>query len=541
MTNLTDPDVEHLQRRLKEFARTVESLTNRFDEKVEELSFVRNFGDALGRCRTSEAVAKNVVTLVDEVFFVERSALFLTDRNRCYLRSMYSAETSQLQYFEAHSSPTMISIGDGVVGETAASVKMLRHDELVLENAADEWMTTVGGSVSVLSIPLCFAEKVIGVLVLFDTQSHTFNERHERLMAIAANSIAQAFETAFLFEQVSQSQTRLLAENQALKEKISGEIRIEGLIGEHPKFQQALSTMGKVANTNVTVLISGESGTGKELFARALHHESTRRSGPFVAINCGALPESLLEAELFGIEKGIATGVDARAGTFEKANRGTLFLDEVGDMPLSVQVRLLRVLQERQVVRVGSTKPMDIDVRVVAATHRSLADEIEKGKFRQDLYYRLKVVTIEVPALRDRPSDIVELSNFFLHRFSALHGRAPKTLSIDAARALMGHGWPGNVRELEHAVEQAYLLSDGSELEPQDFGLIHSNNSALSITLPDRIECYSSFRKEAQMTLERLLLERVLASVNNNRSKAAERLNLSRRSLHYKLKSLGLS
>ena len=217
--------------------------------------------------------------------------------------------------------------------------------------------------------------------------------------------------------------------------------------------------MRKVADTSATVLIAGESGTGKELFARALHAESSRRDAPFVAINCGALPESLLEAELFGIEKGVATGVDARAGTFEQAHGGTLFLDEVGDMPPSVQVRLLRVLQERQIVRVGGRKVIDVDVRVLAASHRDLAGRIESGDFRQDLYYRLKVVTLELPPLRERPNDILTLTRFFLHRFASRHGRIPKKLSVAAARSLMTHEWPGNIRQLEHAVEQATLLS----------------------------------------------------------------------------------
>ena len=299
--------------------------------------------------------------------------------------------------------------------------------------------------------------------------------------------------------------------------------------------------MHKVADTSANVLITGESGTGKEVFARALHAESSRRDKPFIAINCGALPESLLEAELFGIERGVATGVDARAGTFEQANGGTLFLDEIGDMALNMQVRLLRVLQERQVVRVGGTKVTNVDVRVIAATHRQLVERIAEGTFRQDLYYRLKVVTLELPSLRERPKDILTLGRFFIRRFSDRYEKPIPRLSTAAARALLTYPWPGNIRELEHAIEQAIILMEGDTLHPQNFGLGEQIHSGLVLEFPDDIDSFASIRQEVEDRLDRELVTRALAAANGNRTKAAELLNISRRSLHYKLKSLSLA
>ncbi|MGB0648216.1 MAG: sigma-54 interaction domain-containing protein, partial [Bradymonadia bacterium] len=298
--------------------------------------------------------------------------------------------------------------------------------------------------------------------------------------------------------------------------------------------------MHKVADTSANVLITGESGTGKEVFARALHAESSRRDKPFIAINCGALPESLLEAELFGIERGVATGVDARAGTFEQANGGTLFLDEIGDMALNMQVRLLRVLQERQVVRVGGTKVTNVDVRVIAATHRHLVERIADGSFRQDLYYRLKVVTLELPSLRERPKDILTLGRFFIRRFADRYEKPTPRLSTAAARALLTYTWPGNIRELEHAIEQAIILMEGDTLYPQNFGLGHQEHSGLVLEFPDEIDSFTAIRQEVEDRLDRELVTRALAAAHGNRTKAAELLNISRRSFHYKLKSLSL-
>jgi two-component system, NtrC family, response regulator HydG len=241
------------------------------------------------------------------------------------------------------------------------------------------------------------------------------------------------------------------------------------LVGQSPAFRAMMDTLKQAAPSTATVLLLGESGTGKELAARALHESSNRARGPFVAVNCAALPESILEAELFGVERGAYTGAVARReGRFERANGGTLFLDEVGEMPLSAQVKLLRVLQEGEIERLGGTQTVKVDVRLVAATNKDLQREVAEGRFREDLYYRLNVVEVRIPPLAARREDIPLLADAFLRRYSAKNGKALRGFSPEALGVLEQYAWPGNVRELEHAVERAVVLARGEVLEVGD-------------------------------------------------------------------------
>jgi two-component system response regulator HydG len=241
------------------------------------------------------------------------------------------------------------------------------------------------------------------------------------------------------------------------------------MVGQSPAFRAMMDTLRQAAPSTATILLLGESGTGKELAARALHEQSNRAKGPFVAINCGALPESILEAELFGVERGAFTGAVARReGRFERASGGTLFLDEVGEMPLAAQVKLLRVLQEGELERLGGTQTVKVDVRIVAATNKDLQREVAEGRFREDLYYRLNVVEVRIPALASRREDIPLLADAFLRRFAAKNGKALRGFSPDAVSTLENYAWPGNVRELEHAVERAVVLAKSDVLEVAD-------------------------------------------------------------------------
>jgi two-component system, NtrC family, response regulator HydG len=263
----------------------------------------------------------------------------------------------------------------------------------------------------------------------------------------------------------------LVAENKSLKAKLA-EIGASGgkaMVGQSPAFRAMMDTLRQAAPSTATILLMGESGTGKELAARALHEHSSRAKGPFIAVNCAALPESILEAELFGVERGAYTGAVARReGRFERASGGTLFLDEVGEMPLSAQVKLLRVLQEGEIERLGGTQTVKVDVRLVAATNKDLQKEVAEGRFREDLYYRLNVVEIRVPALASRREDIPLLADSFLRRFAAKNGKMLRGFSEEALRILENYAWPGNVRELEHAVERAVVLARGEVLEASD-------------------------------------------------------------------------
>lgn len=250
------------------------------------------------------------------------------------------------------------------------------------------------------------------------------------------------------------------------------------LIGRSPSYVAAVNLAKRVAATNANVLITGESGTGKELFARFIHENSKVHHGPFLAINCSAIPEALLESELFGHAKGSFTGAaERKIGLFEAANGGTVFLDEIGDLALALQAKILRVLQERKIKRVGETTERDVVVRIVSATHKNLVEAIQAGTFREDLYFRLNVIPIEIPPLRDRSEDISVLVDWFLVKFSKIHSRLPKKLSLAALELITGHTWPGNVRELENVIERAVILSDHTELQPQDLMLQCSDSN----------------------------------------------------------------
>ncbi|HYA02172.1 MAG TPA: sigma-54 dependent transcriptional regulator, partial [Syntrophobacteria bacterium] len=296
-------------------------------------------------------------------------------------------------------------------------------------------------------------------------------------------------------------------------------------------------SMALVAPTEATVLIVGESGTGKELIANAIHQNSPRRDRPFIKVNCAALPETLLESELFGHEKGAFTGAVARKqGRFHLAHTGSIFLDEIGEMALTTQAKILRVLQEREFEPLGSTHTAKVDTRVIAASNKNLAEEIQKGGFRQDLYYRLNVVTLEVPPLRDRQEDIPFLADFFLKRYVAKNRRHIKGFSPRAMDVLMRHGWPGNVRELENVVERAVIMARGDIITPGEFpdGLKDLDEEARDVALglaPGR-----SLRE-----VERQMIVSTLEETGGNRTHAARLLGISRRTLQLKLKEYGIN
>ncbi len=316
----------------------------------------------------------------------------------------------------------------------------------------------------------------------------------------------------------------------------------EGVIAADPRTKNLLALAARVARTEATVLLTGESGTGKEVFARHIHSQSPRHGAPFVAINCAAIPENLLEATLFGHEKGAFTGAQAaQAGKFEQAQGGTLLLDEISEMPLALQAKLLRVLQEREVERVGGKKPIPLDIRVLATSNRDMAKEVAAGRFREDLYYRLNVFPLQIPALRERPVDIVPLAR----HFAALHGSPAARFAADAEALLAAHAWPGNVRELENAVQRALILAGGDAVaaEHLQLSLRFSPSAGLfpqPLQLPAaKEEIRPVERPQAAPSnmrdLERQHILETLAAVNGSRKRAVELLGISERTLRYKL------
>jgi DNA-binding NtrC family response regulator len=328
----------------------------------------------------------------------------------------------------------------------------------------------------------------------------------------------------------------LREENRSLREALGKRYEHPNIVARSAKMQEVLATVDRVAPTNSTVLLGGESGVGKDLIARAIHEKSRRVAGPFIKINSTAIPENLLESELFGYEKGAFTGANvSKPGKFELADKGTLFLDEIGDVPPATQVKLLRVLQEREFERLGGTRTIKVDVRLIAATNRDLREALEQGTFREDLYYRLNVVPIDIAPLRQRKEDIPDLVNLFISRFAGDSGKPVDSITPEAMQILVNYHWPGNVRELQNIIERACALTKGSVLKVED---IH-----LDVRPARSANGTGNFLPEG-MTLEQWedeMIRESLRRANGNKSQAARLLGLSRNALRYRLSKIGIS
>ena len=340
--------------------------------------------------------------------------------------------------------------------------------------------------------------------------------------------------------------TRLQRENRLLLDQVQRQYGFENLIGSGAGMRRVFETVQKVAETDLTVLIRGESGTGKELVAQSVHNRSSRKNRPLVAVNCAAISSQLVESELFGHEKGAFTGADARReGRFEAADGGTIFLDEIGDMAMETQAKVLRVLQERSFERVGGTKSIEVDVRVIAATHRNLEDEVRKGKFREDLYYRLKVVELELPALRERREDIPVLAARFLEKVTDRLGLEKRQMGESGLAELSKYSWPGNVRELQNVLESAAVLGSGATIEADDLRIARSTGNAgldgTELSVDDDSDlAFGAAKKRAVEKFEKAFLLRALRENDGNISRAAESVGMVRQSLQQKIRELGL-
>jgi len=335
----------------------------------------------------------------------------------------------------------------------------------------------------------------------------------------------------------AEERMNLVKENLMLRKELYEKFKIDGIIGKSKKMLQVLDIVKKVTPTNATVLIYGESGTGKELIARAIHYNSPRKDKPFIAINCAAIPETLIESELFGYEPGAFTGANTRKiGLIEAADRGTLFLDEIAELPLATQSKLLRVLQEKEVRRIGGKDTIRVDVRIIAATNKNLSTEVEKNRFREDLYYRLKVITVEIPPLRERKEDIPELVNFFIEKYSREFGKRVSGIENSAMEALLNYHWPGNIRQLETVIERAIIICEGEKItlkDIQDELKISIPKNIFEIEIPDEGINYEELEKE--------LLKKALVKSNYVIAKAARLLGMSYKTFWYRLEKFGLS
>lgn len=357
----------------------------------------------------------------------------------------------------------------------------------------------------------------------------------------AYHFIAKPFDSDHLLLEIERaiSQCRLVAENLILKGELAEKLGAPTIVGQSTKIEEVLTLIQKVAASSATVLLTGESGTGKELFARALHHKGPRRAHPFVAINCAAIPDTLIESELFGHERGAFTGATgAKPGKFELADGGTLFLDEVSDLSAAVQAKLLRVLQEQTFERVGGTRTIEVDIRIVAATNADLAKQVEERRFREDLYFRLNVFPICIPPLRERPEDIPALVEHFIMKYAVKLRRRVRGISKDALQLLMRYRWPGNIRELENFVERAIILTAGETLQPTDFRPGLGQTAVTDEGIAG--ESLQEISARASRLAEIECIRRTLARVKGNPQKAAQHLKVSDKALQAKIEEYGI-
>jgi len=389
---------------------------------------------------------------------------------------------------------------------------------------------------TVICLPLKIDNRSFGAIYLdSQTVSGMMTTEGLALLEAFASQAAVAIANARAHDSLKVFQSRLEIENRSLRRALRSEFTFDSLIGRSPAMNRLFDILGKVSTTNVTVLVEGETGTGKELVARAIHNASPRRNGPFVGVNCSAIPETLIEGELFGHKRGAFTGAnDDRVGMVQEAGGGTLFLDEIGEMPLPLQAKLLRVVQQNEYRRLGESQDRRADVRWIAATNRDLMGEVKAGRFREDLYYRLHVVAVSVPPLRERPEDILMLAEHFLRRSAAEMQRDTLHLTPETRSSLLAHTWPGNVRELENAIHRACALTTEGALSPELLVPAVAAQVADDATAAGKL-------KERLLRAERIAIQSALRASQGNISRAAMALGVSRQHLHNRIRKLDIT
>lgn len=429
-------------------------------------------------------------------------------------------------------------LGEGITGRVAqtgrsALIPDIRKDPRFLNLT----QSRVDKPTAFICVPIVHQKQIIGTMSidLSLTSDEKELERYQRFLELVANILAEAVAG---IRAAIEERTSLISENDRLRRQLGDRYQMHNIIGNCGSMRGVYEQIVQVADSTATVLIRGESGTGKELVARAVHYGGARRNNAFVSVNCAALPENLIESELFGHEKGAFTGAtQQRKGRFEMANGGTLFLDEIGDISTAVQVRLLRVLQEKTVERVGSGESLSVNVRILAATSRNLEKEMANGTFREDLYYRLNVFPIILPPLRERRSDIMLLTDHFLQKYSEMYGKNIKRISTSAINMMMAYHWPGNVRELENCVERAVLTAADN--------VIHGYNLPPSLQTGDETQTASFSTDGADLTTlvesyEKEIIIDALKKHRGNAAASARHLNTTQRIINYRIKKLGV-
>jgi transcriptional regulator with GAF, ATPase, and Fis domain len=460
----------------------------------------------------------------------EKGTLYLVDGAAQTLTSIVADVPAEIGVIK-------LAVGQGIAGTVAREAKPVRIPDAQTDPRFDSRFDKQTGFVtrSVLAVPMFDANKdVIGVLQLLNKKSGTFTSQDEATTMPLAKQAGSVLERTSLYAELKRKSPLKDADRPRLA------FRFNQIVGESDVMKRVYELVEKAAPTDATVLVTGESGTGKELIARAIHQNSKRKGGqPFVKVDCTTLPEALMENELFGHEKGAFTGADRTVpGKLEAAHGGTLFIDEIGELPLKLQGKLLRVLQDRELERVGGTKTIAVDIRVVCATHRDLEQMVTDGTFREDLFYRIRVVPIAMPPLRERgQADLLRLISHFVDKFGRRHGRPSVDLSDEARNRLLGHSYPGNIRELEHIVESAVVLCDGDVIHPRDLSLPTRNRPSTGTTLPGVMIVGDPNMTLAAVENEHIRL--VVQACAGNQSEAARKLGIGRNTLARKLSGAG--
>jgi Nif-specific regulatory protein len=441
-----------------------------------------------------------------------------------------------IEGFDDRARSVSFKVGEGITGQVVQSGKPIVVPRVSKEpeflNRMPRRADIPRHELSFICVPILVQRTTAGTLAVdLKFKPERDYESSVKFFGIVSSMIAQALNVQRLVEE---ERRRLVDENTHLRQELRERYDFSNIIGTSGPTRQMYEQVAQVAQTNTTVLIRGESGTGKELIAHAIHYNSLRAKKPFVKVSCAALPDTLIESELFGYEKGAFTGANARKkGRFELAEGGTIFLDEIGDINLGTQVKLLRVIQEREFERLGGTESVRVNVRVIAATNKDMEKAIAEGTFREDLYYRLNVFTIFVPPLRDRKADMLLLADHFLEKFSREHGKVIKRISTPAIDMLMSYHWPGNVRELENALERSVLVCDGQVIHghhlPPSLQTADASGTVTRVSLKDAVEGF-----------ERDLIQDALKTTRGNRAKAARLLDTTERILNYKVRNLGV-
>jgi len=498
-------------------------------QTVSELTILNEISNAISSTMDLQEIMATIITKSLNTLGVEQGTVMLVEENsKEPMRTMIRGVSD-------HSRGKIYKLGTQLTGWMIKNRKPL----LINDTSKDERFQSLRaeniGVHSILCVPMVFRGKLIGVINLLNKKEKTdFTPGDQKLMCIVASQVASFLVNAMSFEHVKETNEILQKQANNLQLEVGARYGFNGIIGNSERIKDILKELEPIAHSPASVLISGETGSGKELIAKTIHYNSDRKDQPFVDINSAAIPEALVESEFFGIEQGAATGVAKRIGLFEQANGGTLFIDEIGDMSLASQAKILRALEERKIRRVGSNFNINVDIRIIAATNKDLKTEIANKMFREDLYYRLGVFEIELPSLRERREDIPLLLNYFTQKHANQMGKKIDKFSLDAEDILFNHDWPGNIRELANVVERAVILAKEPVIHVEQLPRDFRGEFDLRDT---KFESY----EEATINFKRRLILKSLQESNNNKAEAARNLKLNRAYFFRLLKQLGIN